>query len=75
MFAALFSGGMGLLWVGADLKNVLAYAATLGVLSAVTAIIRARRPAAPPFTQSPEDKAHASRFNASLAPAPAVLFA
>lgn len=67
ILAATLSAAMGLLWVGADLKNALLYAATFGLAAAVAAIVRARRAPAPPRIQSDEDRAHAGRFNVSLA--------
>ena len=73
IFAAAVSGAMGLWWVGADLKHALIYTATFGLLAAAVAIVRARRPPPAQVKQSAEDKAHAKRFNVSLASSPAFL--
>jgi hypothetical protein len=65
LLAAALSAGMGLLWVGGDLKNLLLYGASLSFLTLAAALIRSRRPPSPPLRQSEEDKAHAARFDFS----------
>lgn len=65
LWAAALSAGMGLLWVGGDLKNILVYGASIAFLCLAAALIRSRRPPAPTFRPSAEDKAHAARFDFS----------
>ena len=62
LLAAAASAGMGLLWVGSDLKHALIYGATFLFLSAATALLRRGR-APPRAARSAEEKAHAARFN------------